>query len=113
LYKYKYGNQTFDLIISSDDNAFNFLREYREDLFPGTPIVFCGVNNLEAPNLIDRDVFTGIIELHSLRETIDLALRLHPGTRQIIFVVDNTPTGVYLWGQLQLDFGQIINKVSS
>jgi fibronectin type 3 domain-containing protein len=38
LYKYKYGNQTFDLIISSDDNAFNFLREYHEDLFPDTPI---------------------------------------------------------------------------
>ncbi len=101
LYKYKYGNQTFDLIISSDDNAFNFLREYHEDLFPDTPIVFCGVNNLEAPALIDPDEFTGIIELQSTKETIDLGLKLHPGTKQIVFVVDNTPTGEYLWGQIQ------------
>ncbi|MCD4844999.1 MAG: GAF domain-containing protein [Methanosarcinales archaeon] len=101
LYKYKYGNQTFDLIISSDDNAFNFLREYHEDLFPDTPIVFCGVNNLEAPALIDPEEFTGILELHSIRETIDLGLKLHPETRQIVFVVDNTPTGKYLWDQVQ------------
>jgi len=101
LYKYKYGNQSFDLIISSDDNAFNFLREYHEDLFPDTPIVFCGVNNLEAPALIDPDEFTGIIELQSIKETIDIGLQLHPGTRQIVFVVDNTPTGEYLWNQIQ------------
>ena len=101
LYKYKYGNQTFDLIISSDDNAFNFLREYHEDLFPDTPIVFCGVNNLEAPDLIDHDEFTGIIELQSVKETIALALRLHPGTRQLLFIIDNTSTGVYFWSQIQ------------
>ena len=40
LYKYKYSNQSFDLIISSDDNAFNFLLEYHDDLFPVTPVVF-------------------------------------------------------------------------
>jgi len=101
LYRYKYGNQTFDLVISSDDNAFNFLLEYHKDLFPRVPIVFCGVNNLNAPDLVDPEVFTGVIEQQSLRETIDLALGLHPRTRQIVFVVDNTPTGVYLWDQIQ------------
>jgi signal transduction histidine kinase/ABC-type uncharacterized transport system substrate-binding protein len=104
LYKYKYCNQTFDLIISSDDNAFNFLREYHQDLFPGTPVVFCGVNNLKAPTLIDPEEFTGIIELQSIKETIDIGLKLHPETKQVVFVVDNTPTGEYLWGQIQENF---------
>ncbi len=101
LYKYKYGNQTFDLIISTDDNAFNFLCEYHEDIFPGTPVVFCGVNNLEAPNLVDRDIFTGVIELLSEKETIDIALSLHPETGQIVFVIDSTPTGTQVWSQIQ------------
>ena len=101
LYKYKYGNQTFDLIISTDDNAFNFLGEYHKDIFPDTPIVFCGVNNLEAPNIIDRDIFTGMIEHHSIKETIDIALSLHPETTEIVFVVDNTPSGSYMWNQIQ------------
>jgi len=104
LYKYKYGNQTFDLIISSDDNAFNFLREYHQDIFPGTPVVFCSVNNLEAPALIDPEEFTGLIELQSIKETLDLGLKLHPETKQIVFIVDNTPTGEYLWGQIQENF---------
>ncbi|RZN33931.1 MAG: PAS domain S-box protein [Methanosarcinales archaeon] len=104
LYKYKYSNQTFDLIISSDDNAFNFLREYHQDLFSGTPVVFCGVNNLKAPALVDPEEFTGIIELQSIKETIDLGLKLHPETKQVVFVVDNTPTGEYLWSQIQENF---------
>ncbi len=101
LYNYKYVNQKFDLVISSDDNAFNFLREYHEDLFPGTPIVFCGVNNFEAPNLIDHNVFTGILEVSSVKETIDLALSLHPETGKIVFIVDDTPTGLYFWNVSQ------------
>ena len=101
LYKYKYRNRKFDLIISSDDNALDFLREFHQDLFPGVPIVFCGVNNLNISNMIDRKIFTGIIELHSVKGTIDLALRLHPGTRQIVFVVENSPTGTYLWNQIK------------
>jgi len=101
LYKYKYKKHKIDLIISSDDNALNFLREYHEDLFPDVSIVFCGVNNLDVSNIIDREVFTGLVELHSIKETIDIALRLHPGTKQIVFVVDNSPTGTYLWNQIQ------------
>lgn len=101
LYKYKYKKRKIDLIISSDDNALNFLREYHEDLFPGVSIVFCGVNNLNISNNIEREVFTGLVELHSIKETIDIALRLHHGTRQIVFVVDNSPTGTYLWNQIQ------------
>ncbi|KAF5417582.1 MAG: Methyl sulfide methyltransferase-associated sensor [Candidatus Methanogaster sp.] len=100
-YNCKYGNQTFDLIISTDDNAFNFLCEYHGDLFPGTPVVFCGVANLEVPNLIDRDLFTGIIEQQSIRETVDIALSLHPETGEIVFVVDSTTTGTQLWSQIQ------------
>ncbi|MCD4797375.1 MAG: hypothetical protein K8R49_09450, partial [Candidatus Cloacimonetes bacterium] len=129
LYNYKYCNRKFDLIISSDDNAFDFLREYHDDLFPDTPIVFCGVNNFDAPNLIDHNVFTGILEVQSIRETIDLALVLHPKTGKIVFIVDDTPTGLYFWNMAQklfkyyediqmihfdssLSMAQIENKVS-
>ena len=101
LYKYKYGNQTSDLIISTDDNAFDFLSEYHEDIFPETPVVFCGVHNLEAPNLIDRDVFTGVIELPAVKDTVDIALSLHPETREIVFVIDSTPTGTQIRSQIQ------------
>jgi PAS domain S-box-containing protein len=104
LYSYKYSHQKFDVIISSDDNAFNFLREYYQEIFPNTPIIFCGVNNLEAPNLISRDHFTGILEIAAEKETLDLALKLHPETKQVVIVTDNTPSGKYRWGQLEPHF---------
>ena len=81
LYRYKYSDHDFDLIISSDDNAFNFVREYHKELFPGVPVVFSGVNNPDAPNIVDPSEFTGIIETTPHIETMDLILRLHPETK--------------------------------
>lgn len=101
LYSHKYGHQRFDIIISSDDNAFNFLREYRKEIFPDTPIVFCGVNNLEAPTIINRDHFTGILEIGSQKETLDLALKIHPETKQVVIVTDTTSSGQYSWKQVE------------
>ena len=40
--RYKYGKKKFDVITCSDDNAYNFLRQYGDEIFPGVPIVFSG-----------------------------------------------------------------------
>ena len=52
LYSLKYDNYKFDVIVVSDDHAFDFIREYHKELFPDTPIVFCAVNNSNAASLI-------------------------------------------------------------
>ncbi len=43
-YKLKFRTIHFDLIIATDDDAFNFLLNYRDDVFGKVPVVFCGVN---------------------------------------------------------------------
>ena len=83
----------FDLIISSDDNAFNFLRAYRDKIFPGTPVVFCGVNYLKHSDLKGHELFTGVNEEVDLRSGIEMALKLHPKTKQIVVINDTTTTG--------------------
>ena len=97
LYNYKYRDKNFDLIISSDDNAFDFLREHHEVLFPNTPVVFCGVNNTKAPEIIDPNLFTGLVEVSAYKETFEFALKLHPQTRKATIIIDNTPLGKYYW----------------
>ncbi|MDY0190500.1 MAG: ABC transporter substrate binding protein [Desulfuromonas sp.] len=97
LYHFKYHDQKFDVIISSDDDAFNFLNDYRDKLFPEVPVVYCGVNNREAPNLNDPSAFTGVLESLATEQTIDLILNIHPETRKIYLVIDTTPSGNYLW----------------
>jgi len=90
---YKYGSMKISCIISTDDDALNFLEKYHPSLFPGTPVVFCGINNLGVPARVDRKIFTGIMEEQSPASTIDLMLRLHPDTKKIYVVCDFTTTG--------------------
>ena len=40
----KYHGRKTDLVLVSDDAALAFARENRDVLFPGAPIVFCGVS---------------------------------------------------------------------
>jgi GAF domain-containing protein/ABC-type uncharacterized transport system substrate-binding protein len=93
LYLYKFWNAEFDVIISSDDDAFNFLRQYRDQLFPDTPVVFCGVNYFTPEALEGRELFTGVNEEVDLRSGLDVALRLHPNTKRIVVVNDTSTTG--------------------
>lgn len=91
--KSKYQNSRFKVIITCDDNATWFTLAARDALFPGTPQVFCGVNDLQRERLQDSSAITGINESADIDETIDCMLRLHPETGRLIVVTDTTETG--------------------
>jgi len=97
LYSLKYDNYKFNVIICSDDLAFNFLREYHKELFPDTPIIFCAVNNSNAANLVDHNYFTGVLETPDQESMINLARKLHPGIKKIYLIADTTPSGNCRW----------------
>lgn len=92
LYRRKYRKIRFDVIIASDNDAFNFLRRYRDELFPGAAVVFCGVNGFQPSWLADFPKVTGTGEHFDLQGTIELALRLHRSARHLVLVggVDTT-----------------------
>ena len=92
-YQYKYRNAKFDVIIATDNDAFDFLKANRETLFPATPVIFCGVNYLAPSQLEGEKLITGVNETADIKATLDLALRLHPATRQIVVINDTTTTG--------------------
>jgi hypothetical protein len=81
LAKYKQMHINFDVIVSTDDDALDFLALYRDDIFPETPVVFCGTNTFEPGRLRGKKGFTGIVEDYDLRGTLELVLRLHPQAR--------------------------------
>ena len=92
-YREKYRHTDFDAVITSDDNALNFALKHRSSLFPGTPIIFCGVNHYDEKRFAPLEGVTGIVESYDLAGTIDLALDLQPQTRTVFVVNDDTPTG--------------------
>jgi two-component system, cell cycle sensor histidine kinase and response regulator CckA len=89
----KYKRTPFSLIVSSDTDAFLFLKKHRDKLFGRVPVVFCGVNRLSPADLRGADLFTGVGESPPLRETLDLALRLHPATKQFFIINDQGISG--------------------
>ncbi|MHC1710753.1 MAG: PAS domain S-box protein [Solidesulfovibrio sp.] len=128
-YKLKYRNTNFDVILASDNFAFDFLKDYHDELFPGKPVVFCGVNDFR-PNWIENHPnFTGVLENPDIRDTLELALRFHPDRNRLIIFGDISVTGVaignqiravepYFAGRLKFEFEEnltlsgILNKVS-
>lgn len=93
LYSYKFRNSHFDVILSSDDAAFNFLLLYGQELFPDIPLVFCGVNYFDTDQIDSKRQITGVVEGYDIKNTIMTALRLHLGTEKLYYVVDDTTTG--------------------
>ena len=77
----------FDLVIVSDDAAFNFAMENRHDLFENVPIVFCGVNNFQEEMRRGETLITGVSEIISVQETLDTALAFHPETTDVVIIV--------------------------
>lgn len=93
LYREKARIIDFDAIIVSDNAAFNFILEYGEELYPNTPVVFCGVNNLNQERLNNHGDICGIVERAEHRQTLNLILKLHPNLNKLIIINDQTLTG--------------------
>jgi two-component system, sensor histidine kinase len=93
IYRMKFKNQHFDLVICSDDDAYNFMRTYRDRLFKGTPVVFCGVNFFDPAGLKGITNFTGVNEDADIRAGLDIALKLHPKTKDVYAIIEKTTTG--------------------
>lgn len=94
LHKYKYKDTKFDVVITLDDDAFQFLLKYGQSLFPDTPVVFSGVNNFNKSMISDRPLYTGLTKSADVKSTIDIGLKLHPNTKQIFVILDKTPWGI-------------------
>lgn len=101
VYRSKYKVTRFDLILSADDAAYTFLLQHSQELFPETPVVFCGVNYFDPSTLNGHPEFTGVVEGYDIRSTLETAARLHPGIKKIYYVNDTTLSGQAVMKVLQ------------
>jgi len=91
---HKFSDEKFDVVVTTDDDAFNFALNNRDTIFKRSPIVFCGVNHLnqETEERI-KGIATGVSEAFDLAKTFDIMLKLHPKARRIHIINDTTTTG--------------------
>jgi PAS domain S-box-containing protein len=93
VYAKKYGSMHFDLIVSADDDALDFLKRFRDEIFPGVPVVFCGVNDFNDERIADFSNVTGVNEQQDYEKNIELVARIRPQTKQLVFLIDQSATG--------------------
>ena len=84
--KAKYAERPVDVVVASADAPLKFLLQYRNELFTNSPIVFVATDPPKADVLASGAGATGIHYKNAYRETVDLALRLHPKTQRVFVV---------------------------
>ena len=111
----KYRNHRIDLALILDNPALDIVLKHRDEILPGVPVVFAGVNDFTPGMLSGHSGVTGIAEAQDHAGTLALALRLHPGTRRVLAVHDYTASGLAVRremeaalpafrGRVQIDF---------
>jgi diguanylate cyclase (GGDEF)-like protein len=93
LFKHKYRQYSPDLIITSDDYAYDFMIEFGDLLFPGKPVVFSGVNVFKPETLVGRSLITGILEGMEIIGNLELIKTIQPDVKRIVLLGDTTGFG--------------------
>jgi len=93
-YKHKYKNIDLSLILSSDNNALEFLKKNRDELFGNIPVVFSGINFFKDSDLYGYENYTGITEEFDLLGTLRTAIKLKPYTKEVFIINDYLTSGI-------------------
>jgi len=86
LYKHKANFKNYETVITVNNDAIQFLLKHRSELYPGVPIVFCGVSSALEYLFSNEDMITGAMSAKMLHPTLDAALKLHPSASKVYFI---------------------------
>lgn len=93
VYAEKYLHTHFDAIIATENEALEFLLVNRDTLFPGVPVLFCGVEGYSPDMLGGRINFSGVTWDNEYERALQVARKLQPGARRVIVVADRSLSG--------------------
>ncbi len=100
IYAHRYRNVKFDIIIVSDNNGFDFYRQFQDELFPGVPTIFCGVNDFSPQWIKGMPQVTGVVESFDIKENLELAQKFHPERKRFVVVENNSTTSKLIKSQI-------------
>ncbi|MFL5500647.1 MAG: ATP-binding protein [Gemmatimonadaceae bacterium] len=86
----KYADKKIDVVIAVLGPSLDFMLAHGAAVFPGAAVVFCGIDRRELGTRRLPSRFTGVILKREFAPTLAIALRLHPGTRHVMFVAGST-----------------------
>ncbi|MEA3384679.1 MAG: HAMP domain-containing sensor histidine kinase [Campylobacterota bacterium] len=91
-FKTKYRDVSFKAIVTTDDNALNFVRKHKNTLFKDSKVFFSGVNNLSLKNKLDKNIYAGVFEEKNPIENLEIAQKINKNLKTIYLIGDNSHT---------------------
>ena len=101
----KYAGKKIEVVVAAMGPALDFMLEHGTRVFPGASIVFCGIDRRELGDRRLPSNVTGVLLKREFAPTLGLALRLHPGTRRVLFVAGNSEFDRRLANDARVEFG--------
>lgn len=112
--KYKYAEETIDVVIATDDIGMQFAIDYRDELFPGTPIVFTAVFEESAKQrMTGIDNITGVYEGVDVVGTVTAMRGIHPNLEHAYIISDHGESGLGLSEQLVKAIKQVDSSINT
>jgi signal transduction histidine kinase len=95
LLREKYRDKPIGVIVAYNSLALSFAVQWRDQIWPGTPIIFTGVDDKFAAQLDIPSNVTGFTVRHRLQDMVDVARKLVPALKQVVLVGDRLGTPGY------------------
>ena len=108
----KYAGRKIDVVVGAMGPSLDFLVKDGKDVFPGTPIVFCGIDKRELDSLVLPSNATGVLVSRQFHPTLETALRLHPDTKQIVVVSGTSEFDTRLVDQAKAEFHSFSDRLT-
>ena len=102
LYKKKFRSRHYKAVIVADNYAYEFALKYHHELFPKTPIIFCGVENFN-PKDIDaylKQYVTGVVEYKDIGKNLELIYQLFPAIKMVYIISDDAYSSLVIKDQI-------------
>lgn len=90
LFAQKYAGVSLKAIIVTDNDALDFMLAHGNRLFPGVPVVFCGIADPPAELAERRAHYTGILENFSIHRILESIPLVHPEARHLAIICGDT-----------------------
>jgi signal transduction histidine kinase len=100
----KYAGRKIDVLIAALAPSLDFMLAYREEVFPGVPVVFAAIDQREAQARRSRPRVVGTPMTMDLVPTLELALRLHPKTRRVVIIAGAAKTDAFWEAEARRSF---------
>jgi diguanylate cyclase (GGDEF)-like protein/PAS domain S-box-containing protein len=102
----KYQGYRPAAIYVTDDNALSFALSHLDQVFPGVPVFFSGVNNYDVRPQLDPARTTGVFEKKEIVPNLRLMRQIDPGIREIVIVGDATETYRAIESEIRLELAR-------